>query len=126
MGNHDLLVILVNEAIRHGVAVRVPECQVRRGGDLETLILDVTEMARICKRLAARATESVHVGPIITAAGICWVGACSPGRSRRNSVTGGKDQPQFPSTQSPLSRSRPHGNCRLPSAVHHKRASNVE
>src|SRR5207247_8763755 len=66
--NRDLVSILVHQTWRVWVAVRAPERQIRRGGDLEAVPLDVVvDTSRIRKRLAAGAAQSVHISQIFTA-----------------------------------------------------------
>src|SRR5207249_6778882 len=70
--NRDLVSILVHQTWRVWVAVRAPERQIRRGGDLEAgPLYVVVDISRVRKRLAAGAAQSVQISPIVTAVGIC-------------------------------------------------------
>ena len=55
-------------------AVRIPECQIRRGGNRKALGLDVIfRMAGICQAAAPGAAQAIWISEIVATIGVCGV-----------------------------------------------------
>src|SRR4029077_2460659 len=110
------------------VAVGIPKSLAGRHWDGETFNFDVVDrVAGIGELRASGTTQAIRECPVIATQGVLRIRPSAPSCGKRSAVTRSKDQPKFPTSQSPLRRRGQRlRSWRFPRSVNDKCATHVE
>src|SRR5258707_2184759 len=116
------------ESRRVGVAIGVPERQIRSGRKLEALSSAdiVGGVPGIDAASTSGTAEAIRISKIVTTIGVCRIVASAPRRGKGDAVAEGQNRSELPTLGNPLSRAGPRFRRRqFPRCIENKTAAHI-